>query len=150
MNPYYSGYMPQNVNYNGYNNAFDRLNSLQQQFGQQFQQPQQTQQIQQAQQPQFPSIRPVTSIEEVKGVTPNFDGSKMWFEDATNKKLYSKYIDLNGVPHVDTYSLSIEDNKQEVSYCTKEEYNALKGDVDNYKGILDNLLNQLSGGAKNE
>lgn len=145
MNPYYN---------NGYNayptggyNPINRLNALEQQINQQQMQtqPQPTQ----TQQPQFPSVRPVTSIEEVRGITPNFDGSKMWFEDATNKKLYSKYIDLNGVPHMDIYNLSSEDKKQEAAYCTKEEYNVLKSELDNYKNVLDNLLNSL-GGNKNE
>lgn len=146
MNPYYSGYgnYGMNPNFNP-NFANNRLNALEQQFNHQ----QQPQPIQQVQQPQFPSIRPVTSIEEVRGITPNFDGSKLWFEDTTNKKLYTKYIDMNGLPHIDTYTLSIEEEKPTEGYCTKEEYNALKSDLDNYKNVLDSLLNQL-GGNKNE
>ena len=143
MNPYYNGAYggfstPQNFNAN------NRLNALEQQF-----QMQQQFQPQQFQQPQMPNIRPVTSIEEVRGVTPNFDGSKLYFEDTVNKKLYSKYIDNNGMPHIDTYTITVEGEQIKEAYCTKEEYNALKMELDQHRAVLQDLINRL-GGVQNE
>ncbi len=73
----------------------------------------------------------------------------MYFEDTVNKKIYSKYIDMNGLPHIDVYSVSNEENKPQEAYCTKEEYNALKMELDQHRAVLQDLINKL-GGVQNE
>lgn len=132
-------------NYNpyGYNQFQPQMDRLQQ-----LQSMQQAQQIQQPVQ-QGNVIIPVGSIEEVKAFNNYFDGQPHYFIDNVNNKIYIKQLGINGMPSISVYSLDDSVSKQEEGYCTKEEYNALKSDLDNYKGVLDNLLKQL-GGGKNE
>lgn len=153
MNPYgsYGGF-----NSAGYNSLInpmqpqiERLNQMQQmqQMNQQpqYQQPNQ----QQIQQPQGQSIIPVASIEEVKGHPVDWSGNPNYFADNVNKKIYIKQLGINGAPSISVYTLDTEPTETKEGYCTKEEFNALKGELENYKGVLDNLLNQL-GGKGNE
>lgn len=151
MNPYgsYGGY--NTAAYNSYINPMqpqiDRLNQMQQaQQQSQYQQPIQQQPIQQ---PQGQTIIPVGSIEEVKAHPVDWSGNANYFIDNANKKIYVKQLGMNGVPITSTYKLDTEPSEESTPYVTKEEYNALKGELDNYKGVLDNLLSQL-GGNKNE
>ena len=150
MNPYgsYGGY--NTAAYNSYINPMqpqiDRLNQMQQaQQQSQYQQPIQQQPIQQ----QGQTIIPVGSIEEVKAHPVDWSGNANYFIDNANKKIYVKQLGMNGVPITSIYKLDTEPSEESTPYVTKEEYNALKGELDNYKGVLDNLLNQL-GGNKNE
>lgn len=135
----------------------DRLNQYTQpqqyqQPMQQYQQPQQQYQQPMQQAPAGNVIKPVTSLEEVRGITPNFDGSKMYFEDVASKKLYIKYIDLNGLPITQIYSLDTKPaptTTETVSgdFVSKEEFNNLKAEIEQYKGLINQFL---SGGATNE
>lgn len=130
------------MNYNPNQGYMDRLNQLQQmQQAQQYQQP--IQQMQQ--QPQQQGIIPVGSIEEVKAFNNYFDGQPHYFIDNVSNKIYIKQLGMNGIPSVTTYSVDNTVEKQEECYCTKEEYNALKSDLESYKSVLEDLLNKLGG-----
>lgn len=134
------------MNYNPNQGYMDRLNQLQQmQQAQQYQQP--IQQMQQQSQQQ--GIIPVGSIEEVKAFNNYFDGQPHYFIDNVSNKIYIKQLGMNGIPSVTTYSVDNTAEKQEECYCTKEEYNALKSDLESYKSVLEDLLNKL-GGVKDE
>lgn len=132
--------------YGGYNNPYqpqmDRLQQLQQnqQQMQQLQQPQQ-----QMQQSQQQSVIPVGGLEEVKAYPMDWSGNATYFIDNAKGKIYTKQLGVNGIPSITTYSVDTSVANAEESYCTKEEYNALKSEIDNYKGVLDNLLSQLGG-----
>jgi hypothetical protein len=41
-------------------------------------------------------IRPVSSIEEVRAASIDFDGSVFYFSDLANKRIYTKQINLDG------------------------------------------------------
>lgn len=66
--------------------------------------------------------RPVASIEEVRALPIDFDGSIFYFPDMSNNKIYTKQIGLNGQSILQIYSLT-EPPVAEVKYVTKEEFN---------------------------
>ena len=52
---------------------------------------------------QIPQIRPVSSIEEVKASPIEFDGSIFYFPDIANKKIYTKFINMDGTATINLY-----------------------------------------------
>lgn len=66
--------------------------------------------------------RPVASIEEVRALPIDFDGSIFYFPDMSNNKIYTKQIGLNGQSILQIYTLT-ELPTSEVKYVTKEEFN---------------------------
>ena len=50
-------------------------------------------------------VRPVSSIEEVRASSIDFDGSIFYFPDLANKKIYTKQINLDGTASVLMYEL---------------------------------------------
>ena len=141
----------------GYSNPalksqINRLNQMQggyPQYPQAYPQPQQPIQPQ----PQGNMIRTVTSIDEIKAITPNFDGSKMYFEDVTNGKLYVKYLGLNGLPITEIYGkeeipVVAENTTTQVNasdFVSRTEFEEMKAKINQYEMIF----NELIGGAKN-
>ena len=51
--------------------------------------------------------RPVSSIEEVKAIPIDFDGSIFIFPDIANKQIYTKQINLDGTASINVYELKI-------------------------------------------
>lgn len=56
-------------------------------------------------QQQIPLVRPVSSIEEVRAYPIDFDGSIFYFPDIANKKIYTKYINMDGTVSINLYEL---------------------------------------------
>ena len=50
-------------------------------------------------------IRPVSSLDEVKAPSIDFDGSIFYFPDAANKTIYTKQINLDGTASINMYVL---------------------------------------------
>lgn len=50
-------------------------------------------------------IRPVSSFEEVKAASIDFDGSVFYFPDLANKKIYTKQIGMDGLAILNMYEL---------------------------------------------
>lgn len=61
--------------------------------------------IQQQNYNQLPQIRPVSSIEEVRASPIEFDGSIFYFPDIANKKIYTKFINMDGTVSINLYEL---------------------------------------------
>jgi hypothetical protein len=66
----------------------------------------------QQQQPNFwvntnpiPQVRPVSSVEEVRACPIEFDGSVFYFPDIANKKIYTKFINMDGTVAINLYEL---------------------------------------------
>lgn len=57
--------------------------------------------------PQFGGLKghPVSSLEEVKASTIDFDGTIFYFPDIANKKIYTKSVGLDGVALLNMYEL---------------------------------------------
>ena len=69
--------------------------------------------------------RPVSSIEEVKATSINFDGSVFFFPDLANRKIYTKQINLDGTSTLNVYELKntpIEPVINPSQYITREEF----------------------------
>lgn len=65
--------------------------------------------------------RPVSSVEEVKAISIDFDGSVFFFPDLANQKIYTKQINLDGTSTINIYSLENNGTNQIPQYVTKEE-----------------------------
>ena len=65
--------------------------------------------------------RPVSSVEEVKAISIDFDGSVFFFPDLANQKIYTKQINLDGTSTINIYSLENNGANQIPQYVTKEE-----------------------------
>ena len=93
-------------------------------YGQQQQQAptMQPQRIPYVEQPQIGiKGRPVSSVEEVKAISIDFDGSVFFFPDLANQKIYTKQINLDGTSTINIYSLENNGANQIPQYVTKEE-----------------------------
>lgn len=76
--------------------------------------------------------RPVSSIDEVKAITVDFDGTVFYFPDLVNNKIYTKSINpINGMPQLNTYVLkeipkeNIAEQQEQKNYVTREEFDAV-------------------------
>lgn len=67
--------------------------------------------------------RPVSSIEEVKATSIDFDGSIFFFPDLANRKIYTKQINLDGTSTLNVYELKNTPIEPDFSrYITREEF----------------------------
>lgn len=69
--------------------------------------------------------RPVSSFEEARAITIDFDGSTFFFPDTANKRIYTKQINLDGTSSLLVYELRespIEQNNGQTSYVTRDEF----------------------------
>lgn len=86
--------------------AQNRLNQMEQQYGNgMYQQSFQTQQQMQQLQMQILKGRPVSSYDEAKASMIDLDGSLFVFTDVANKRIYTKQIMLDGSAELKTYVL---------------------------------------------
>ena len=69
--------------------------------------------------------RPVTSIEEVRATTIDFDGSVFFFPDLANKRIYTKQINYDGTSTINTYELLPTLNNSEPQFVTRDEFDKL-------------------------
>lgn len=140
MYPSY-GNFNNNMNYNQYTNPMqpqmDRLNMMQQQYTQQNQQ-------QINQQPQQ-TIIPVAGIEEVRSHAVDWSGNATYFIDNVNKRIYTKQLNLSGVPEINTYVL----NNEIVERKNNDIDNELNKRIENLEQRILNFENMILGGSAN-
>lgn len=98
------------------------------------QQPTQTQQLYTTQylRPQVQSGlkgRPVSSLEEARASTIDFDGTIFYFPDLANKRIYTKQINMDGTSTLNMYELKdvpVEPAAPTMNnYVTREEFEAV-------------------------
>ena len=66
---------------------------------------------------------PVSSLEEVKASTIDFDGSIFYFPDIANKRIYTKTVGLDGVALLNMYELKpLPAETENKDYVTREEF----------------------------
>ena len=78
--------------------------------------------------------RPVSSIDEVRAASVDFDGSIFYFPDLANNRIYSKQINLDGTSTILMYELKeIPKDIPTSQFITREEFetviNQLKGSL---------------------
>lgn len=73
--------------------------------------------------------RPVSSIEEVRATSIDFDGSIFFFPDLANKRIYTKQINIDGTSTLNIYELKnvplVENNTTVIDstqFVTREEF----------------------------
>ena len=75
--------------------------------------------------PQFGSLRghPVSSLEEVKATSIEFDGSIFYFPDIANKRIYTKTVDNSGIAQLNMYELKpLPANTSNGDFVTRQEF----------------------------
>ena len=66
---------------------------------------------------------PVSSLEEVKASTIDFDGSIFYFPDIANKRIYTKVVGSDGIALLNMYELKpLPTEPVEKEYVTREEF----------------------------
>ncbi len=87
-------------------------------------------QQQQQPQPQIPPFlkgRPVSSLEEVRAIPIDFDGSVFYFPDIANRRIYTKQINLDGTALINMYEfkpipVAQESTTNTDTFVTREEF----------------------------
>ena len=124
--------------YNPYNNQY---------YGQSIGQPRYTQPIE----PQPIISKPmglngkvVDSIDTVKGMDINLDGSVSYFPLADGTKIITKQLNMDGSSKMVVYE-QVKENIKEVKYITSDELNKAikKIDLSDIKDEIDNLKKQI-------
>lgn len=85
--------------------------------------------------------RPVSSIEEARAATIDFDGSIFFFPDLANKRIYTKQINIDGTMLMNMYELKEVPVAEELNpnfYITREEF----------ENTINQLKNALSAPAR--
>ena len=88
--------------------------------------------------------RPVSSLDEVRATSVDFDGSIFFFPDLANKRIYTKQINLDGTAAISMYELKnlpIEPTASGLSnnYVTKEE---CEETLKKIQSMFDSITNQ--------
>ena len=67
---------------------------------------------------------PVSSLEEVRATSIDFDGSIFYFPDIANKRIYTKTIGLDGIANLNMYELKPlpQDNFTPGDFITRQEF----------------------------
>lgn len=74
--------------------------------------------------------RPVSSLDEVRAVPIDFDGSVFYFPDLSNNRIYTKQIDLNGQAVFKMYKLTeIPAATNYTDSIGREEFNKVITDI---------------------
>lgn len=71
--------------------------------------------------------RPVSSLDEVRATTIDFDGSVFFFPDLANKRIYTKQIGMDGSALFNMYELKEMPTTEQINnnmgnYITREEF----------------------------
>lgn len=98
--------------------------------------PRQQQNPQSQQIPPFLKGRPVSSLEEVRAIPIDFDGSVFYFPDIANRRIYTKQINLDGTASINMYEYKAIPVAQEPTtmqntdtYITREEFEQTMGKI---------------------
>lgn len=80
--------------------------------------------------------RPVSSLEEARASTIDFDGSIFFFPDLANKKIYTKQINMDGTATLKMYELKdlptlTQTMNVEGNFVTKEEFEQALAQIHN-------------------
>lgn len=80
--------------------------------------------------------RPVSSLDEVRGTSIDFDGSVFFFPDLANKRIYTKQINMDGTASLNVYELDNTSLNQMTpmnssNFITREEYEATISQIHN-------------------
>ena len=117
--------------------------------------PMQQQQIMQQQFPQMPQQplglkgRLVSSIEEVRAMPVDMDGSETYFPHPASNSIFTKAIDMNGNQVIRRYVLEQDSNgNQDVTQVMQSTIDDMEKRIKTLEEILDGITSTETGGAK--
>ena len=85
--------------------------------------------------------RPVSSLDEVRATSIDFDGSIFYFPDLANKRIYTKQINQDGTSTLNLYEFKpIQQNPPVKDYVTREEFETALQQI---KSILSETKTQI-------
>lgn len=87
--------------------------------------------------------RPVSSIDEARATSIDFDGSVFYFPDLANKCIYTKQINLDGTATLLMYELKEIPVTEQPNFVTREEF-------ENTITQLKNLLNTAQSSSQTD
>ena len=87
--------------------------------------------------------RPVSSIDEARATSIDFDGSVFYFPDLANKCIYTKQINLDGTATLLMYELKEIPVAEQPNFVTREEF-------ENTITQLKNLLNTAQSNSQTD
>lgn len=78
--------------------------------------------------------RPVSSFEEARAMTIDFDGSTFFFPDLANRRIYTKQINMDGTASLFVYELREQpietmNNSNSGNFVTREEFEQVIGEL---------------------
>ena len=83
-------------------------------------------------------VRPVSSIDEVRAASIDFDGSVFYFPDLANKKIYTKQINMDGTAQINMYELQAMPKEEQLTqmdlnnFITRNEFEEAMNQVKKY------------------
>ena len=114
--------------YQNYNYYPPQNQQVSQQFGQ-------TQSYLRQAPPQGLRGRPVSSLEEARATSIDFDGSIFYFPDIANKCIYTKQINIDGTANLQMYELKEIPREIKIEqipidqFVTKDEFNKVMAEI---------------------
>ena len=87
--------------------------------------------------------RPVSSIDEARATSIDFDGSVFYFPDLANRCIYTKQINLDGTATLLMYELKEIPVTEQPNFVTREEF-------ENTMTQLKNLLNTAQSNSQTD
>lgn len=114
--------------YQNYNYYPPQNQQVSQQFGQ-------TQSYLRQAPPQGLRGRPVSSLEEARATSIDFDGSIFYFPDIANKCIYTKQINIDGTANLQMYELKEIPREVKMEqipidqFVTKDEFNKVMAEI---------------------
>lgn len=95
------------------------------------------QMVQQQNKPLGLKGRPVSSLEEARAATVDFDGSISYFPDLASNKIYTKQINVDGTASLKMYEFKEIPTVENDTYVTKKEFDSTLTEIKNYLANLE-------------
>lgn len=98
--------------------------------------------------------RPVSSIDEAKASSIDFDGTIFYFPDLANKRIYTKQINVDGTATLNMYELKeipvVEQVPSANNFVTRDEFEAVIGQIKSILAPVQQLENRPAAKEKQE
>lgn len=73
--------------------------------------------------------RPVSSLEEARASSIDFDGTVFYFPDLANNRIYTKQINMDGTASLAMYELKEIPNESQPNFITRDEFEKVITDL---------------------
>lgn len=91
--------------------------------------------------------RPVSSMEEARASSIDFDGTVFYFPDLANNRIYTKQINMDGTASLLMYELKEIPDVSQPNFITREEFEKV---IENLKKSLATTQQSSSSNSKQE